>query len=231
MPDWLNIMNIKEFEKAMKNLCPCCGYLTLPENHPEQCGFICPVCFWEYEGSGYDENTPSGANHGITLVRARANFREYGACTKEMIGFTRPPLENETEIFSENNRRDFDRYLAPFFRSVIEQDRNPIVICNTSDDIVYMNPAAKERYKKHGELTGKSIMDCHNENSQQIILKITDWFEKDPEHNLVYTYHNEKENKDVYMVALRDENKRLIGYYEKHEYRNAETMKKYDLYE
>jgi hypothetical protein len=30
------------------------------------------------------------------------------------------------------------------------------------------------------------------------------------------------------MVALRDEGK-LIGYYEKHEYRNVETMKQYDL--
>ena len=30
------------------------------------------------------------------------------------------------------------------------------------------------------------------------------------------------------MVALRDEGK-LIGYYEKHEYRNAETMEPYDM--
>ena len=32
------------------------------------------------------------------------------------------------------------------------------------------------------------------------------------------------------MVALRDEHKKLIGYYEKHEYRNKETMKQYDLF-
>ena len=37
------------------------------------------------------------------------------------------------------------------------------------------------------------------------------------------------QGKDVYMVALRDEGK-LIGYYEKHEYRNVETMKLYDLW-
>ena len=35
---------------------------------------------------------------------------------------------------------------------------------------------------------------------------------------------------NIYMVALRDEGK-LIGYYEKHEYRNAETMKQYDLWQ
>ncbi len=33
----------------------------------------------------------------------------------------------------------------------------------------------------------------------------------------MYTYYNEKENKDVYMVALTDADKNLIGYYEKHD--------------
>ena len=46
---------------------------------------------------------------------------------------------------------------------------------------------------------------------------------------MLYTYYNEKENKDVYMVALRDEDKTLIGYYEKHEYRDRETAKLYDF--
>ncbi|EKC69670.1 hypothetical protein LEA_08169, partial [human gut metagenome] len=41
--------------------------------------------------------------------------------------------------------------------------------------------------------------------------------------------HNEKQNKDVYMVALRDADKKLIGYYEKHEYRNKENMEKYHM--
>ena len=31
------------------------------------------------------------------------------------------------------------------------------------------------------------------------------------------------------MVALRDEKEELIGYYEKHEYRNPETAKFYDI--
>ena len=38
------------------------------------------------------------------------------------------------------------------------------------------------------------------------------------------TIRNDKENKDVYMVALRDDDGTLIGYYEKHEYRNRETV-------
>ena len=60
-----------------------------------------------------------------------------------------------------------------------------------------------------------------NGNSSRIYLSTSD--------NIVYTFHNGKQDKDVYMVALRDDGK-LIGYYEKHEYRNTETMKQYDLW-
>ena len=39
----------------------------------------------------------------------------------------------------------------------------------------------------------------------------------------LYTYRNDEENKDVYMVDLSDDDGTLIGYYEKHEYRNREA--------
>ena len=109
--------------------------------------------------------------------------------------------------------------LNMYFKSIVEQDRCAVVICDLNDTIIYMNPAAKERYKKHGDIVGKSIMDCHNERSCAIIHDVVAWFKKSKEHNIVFTFHNEKENMDVYMVALRDDNKELIGYYEKHEYR------------
>ena len=79
------------------------------------------------------------------------------------------------------------------------------------------------------KLIGRSLLDCHNPESRDKIQQVVDWFAVDERHNIVYTFHNEKQNKDVYMVALRDDGK-LIGYYEKHEYRNAETMKQYDLW-
>lgn len=121
--------------------------------------------------------------------------------------------------------------LAPFFKSVLEQDRTPIVLCDLDHTIVYMNPAAVVRYAKRGgaALLGKSLLSCHNDHSNELIKKVVAWFAQDPAHDLVYTYYNEKENKDVYMVALRDESGTLIGYYEKHEYRARETMALYDL--
>ena len=121
--------------------------------------------------------------------------------------------------------------LNPFFKSVLEQDAAAIVLCDLNHTIVYMNPTAIARYHKHGgaALVGRSLRNCHNTHSNEMIQKVVDWFSASPEHNIVYTYHNEKENKDVYMVALRDDAGKLIGYYEKHEYRNPETMKRYAM--
>ncbi|MDE6725832.1 MAG: PAS domain-containing protein [Ruminiclostridium sp.] len=117
--------------------------------------------------------------------------------------------------------------LSQFFKSIIDQDRAAVVICDLQHKIIYMNPAAKMQYSKHGDLTGKSLLDCHNERSNEMIKKVVAWFGESKEHNLIYTFHNEKQNKDVYMVALRDESGELIGYYEKHEYRNRESAEFY----
>lgn len=114
--------------------------------------------------------------------------------------------------------------LYPFLKSLVDEDRCAVVICNMMHEIVYMNPMAKERYVKWGgeKLVGKSLLDCHNNDSCRKIKNVIAWFLESRDHNRIFTFHNEKENKDVYMVALRDEDGGLIGYYEKHEYRNAE---------
>ena len=122
-------------------------------------------------------------------------------------------------------------YLQKVYKSVLEADRAAVVICDLDHKIIYMNPAAVGRYAKWGgkDLLGKSLLACHNEKSRETICKVVDWFRASKENNLVYTFYNEKENKDVYMVAWRDDDGELIAYYEKHEYRNRETMKMYDL--
>lgn len=114
--------------------------------------------------------------------------------------------------------------LFPYFKSMIDEDRSAVVICDTSHRIVYLNPAACERYRRRGgaDLVGKSLPDCHNAESCEKINRILDWFRSDRVHNRVHTFYNEKENKDVYMIALRDEDGGLIGYYERHEYRSRD---------
>jgi hypothetical protein len=119
---------------------------------------------------------------------------------------------------------------ADFYKSVLDQDRCAIVICNLEHKIIYMNTSAINHYAKYGgeKLLGQSIMDCHNAESQAKMKKVVEWFTASEDNNIVYTFHNEKQNKDVYIVALRSQGK-LIGYYEKHEFRNKETMAMYDM--
>ena len=121
--------------------------------------------------------------------------------------------------------------LYEFFKSVIDMDTSAVVICDLSHKIVYMNPAAAERYSKRGgtKLVGSSLLDCHGKAGNEKIKQVSEWFGKSPANTLVYTFYNEKENKDVYMIALRDGSGKLIGYYEKHEYRNRETMEMYKM--
>lgn len=119
--------------------------------------------------------------------------------------------------------------LDRFFRSVLEQDSSPIVICDLEHTVVYVNPAAAKRYGYAGgaDMVGKSLMDCHNSNSRKLIEKCLAWFAADTENNVVHESYNAKENKDVYIVALRDMERRLIGYYEKHEYRTRDIEEFY----
>jgi len=121
--------------------------------------------------------------------------------------------------------------LTAFFKSVLEQDRAPVVLCDLDHTIVYMNPAAIDRYAYRGgaALLGKSLLYCHNAEAGVMIRRVAAWFAESPDHNCVFESYNEEENKDVYMIALRDDEGKLIGYYEKHEYRDRETAKLYDL--
>ena len=95
--------------------------------------------------------------------------------------------------------------MLAFFKSILEQDTAPVVICDLNSVILYMNPAAIDTY--HADLTGRNLALCHN--------------------STVFTSRIEKTNTDIYMVALRDDAGNLIGYYEKHACRMPETEPAY----
>ncbi|MDF1836912.1 MAG: CPCC family cysteine-rich protein [Planctomycetota bacterium] len=58
------------------NQCPCCDYYSLARRGAHD---ICPVCYWEDDGTNLDGlNQVSSANH-ITLFEARQNFNTFGA--------------------------------------------------------------------------------------------------------------------------------------------------------
>lgn len=121
--------------------------------------------------------------------------------------------------------------MLEFFKSLIDQDTNPIVLCDTAHVIRYMNPAAVDHYAPYGgaQLLGKSVMDCHRPASREAIKKVVAWFAADQANNRVHTMYVAKENLDVYMVALRDDAGTLIGYYEQQIFRTPDSTPLYVL--
>lgn len=79
----------------MKYQCPCCGYFTFPMPPKEDNGYICPVCFWENDKFISSEEEKSNSNHGLTLAKAKDNFRQVGACEEAMVKNVRLPREDE----------------------------------------------------------------------------------------------------------------------------------------
>ena len=118
-----------------------------------------------------------------------------------------------------------------FFKSVLEQEQGPVVLCDLEHTILYMNPAAVARYASYGgdALVGKNLMACHNPAAREKIEQVLAWFKASPDNNRVHTYYNEGENKDIYMIALRNKDGALIGYYEQHLYRNRDLTPLYEM--
>ncbi|MHB9134129.1 MAG: CPCC family cysteine-rich protein [Armatimonadota bacterium] len=79
----------------MKNYaCPCCGYLTLPEQPPGTYD-ICPVCFWEDDETQYRNPRSRGGANKVSLNEAKENFRKDGAISPDEKRYIRDPYPDE----------------------------------------------------------------------------------------------------------------------------------------
>ena len=121
--------------------------------------------------------------------------------------------------------------LAEYFRGMIEYGENPIVICDLDYRIIYLNRKAREEYsgKRNYELLGSSIRLCFDEEARSKIDMSVEWFKEDERNNKVFSYHDDENDSDVYIKALRDMDGKLIGFYNFIVSRKNETGKAYDL--
>lgn len=78
----------------MKYKCPCCGYFTF-DNKPDGSYDICKVCFWEDESIQLEDPTYEGGANKVSLIQAKMNYIEFGACEREMIPYVRKPYPDE----------------------------------------------------------------------------------------------------------------------------------------
>ena len=104
------------------------------------------------------------------------------------------------------------------FRSIVEDLDEEICLADTDHVIRYMNRESIKRYAHRGgeSLIGKSLFGCHNDNSRKLIQKYTDMMTEDKNLHEINMGYNSKHDETNYMIAVRDSDGRLIGYYEKH---------------
>ena len=72
--------------------------------------------------------------------------------------------------------------------------------------IRYMNRRAREQYKKHGDLIGRSLFDCHGERAAGIIRRLLTEGGTN-----AYTIEKEGVRKMIYQTAVTDDEGRVTG--------------------
>lgn len=86
-----------EIDTRKKAACPCCGSITIP-NNGDVLAYICPICFWEIDTFISREDEESDQNNGLTLIKARQNFKNFGAVLPHLKKYCRQPIEGEYPI-------------------------------------------------------------------------------------------------------------------------------------
>ncbi len=93
----------------------------------------------------------------------------------------------------------------------------PIVFVDCAHVIRYINKYADYHYHEergYPNLIGRSIFECHNEQSKEMILA---GFEKIKKHSNEIFVGVTVKNHRIYMNPVRDEQGKLIGYFERYE--------------
>ena len=104
--------------------------------------------------------------------------------------------------------------LPELLKAFLDSLRDPFVFVDTDHIIRYMNQRAIKQYKAGNELLNRSLMECHNEKSQQIIKETLKALQDGEDERLIHA----SASKRLYMRAVRDVNGRLLGYYERFEF-------------
>jgi DUF438 domain-containing protein len=100
--------------------------------------------------------------------------------------------------------------------AILDSLNEPIIFADTEHVTRYMNKAAAAYYSGGTDLIGRSMLDCHNPESQRIITEVLDAFKAGENERL----YKETEKRRAYMRAVRDPEGRLLGYYEWFVYKN-----------
>lgn len=102
---------------------------------------------------------------------------------------------------------------ADMLSLLLDSLKDPFVFCDTDHVIRYWNARGAAAYAKRGADIGYSILDCHNETSCAQIIEIAERFSEDPSLDEVLITDSKRHR--VWMRAVRDTDRNLLGYYER----------------
>ncbi len=119
--------------------------------------------------------------------------------------------------------------LNDFFRGIIDYEEGPIVICNLDYRIIYENHIAGNFYSKEGPIRGKLLSSLLDEEKMSRVIMCVEWFKEDKRNNKVFALHDNKNNMDMYILAIRNTNGELIGFYGRREDRNPDPGEPFDF--
>jgi PAS domain-containing protein len=97
--------------------------------------------------------------------------------------------------------------------AILDSLKDPLLFADTEHIIRYMNKAAIAYYSERESLIGRSLLDCHNEHSQQQIIEILAAMQAGEEERLI----TDNEKHRIYMRAVRGADGQVVGYYERYE--------------
>jgi len=97
--------------------------------------------------------------------------------------------------------------------TLLDSLKAPFLFADTGHVIRYMNKAAVAHYKEGPALLGRSLLDCHNADSQRQIVEILAVLRAGEEERLI----TDNEKHRIFMRAVRGAAGQLLGYYERYE--------------
>jgi nitrogen-specific signal transduction histidine kinase len=100
-----------------------------------------------------------------------------------------------------------------FLKNLLNSVKDPILFADTNYIVQYMNKAAIEHYEEGESLLQSNLMNCHNEESQKMMIDILAEMQNGLEEKLIT--NNEKHR--IFMRAVRDKKGNLLGYFERYE--------------
>jgi PAS domain-containing protein len=102
---------------------------------------------------------------------------------------------------------------ASLMAAILDSLKDPILFADTEHVTRYMNKAATAHYEEGEDLIGRSLLDCHNERSQQMMIEILAEMREGLEERLI----TDNEKYRIFMRAVRGTEGQVLGYYERYE--------------